>query len=202
MGKRGPTPAPADGLYGFAHQFYWDFRRIAEGTVRQRPGKKEYEEALETLRERHLSTATEANVSVIEDWINFEAAQASMKQLKVAGEPDVVRALMRAKSADRVRRICRDSANWPIPLGSALPHYLSEYAEEFVAAANDSRFPRSNRPSNQLKQFWFLARALAGAVYGVSARTAINLVGSMRPEEAFAELRDAKPRRRKVAKNK
>lgn len=74
---------------------------------------------------------------------------------------------------------------------------MSQFAEEFVEAKRDPRYPRSNRPSNQLKQLWFLSRALAGAVYGVKTRTAINLVGSMRPERVFHESRDGKPARKR-----
>ena len=90
---------------------------------------------------------------------------------------------------------------WPIPLGSTLPTYLSEYAEQYISALNDPRFPScdvADRPSTRLKQFWFLSRALAGALYGVKTRTAINLVGSLRPEEVFNESHDAKPARKRV----
>ena len=88
---------------------------------------------------------------------------------------------------------------WPIPPGSPFPGYLSQYAEQYAQALRDPRFPRcdvSTRPSSQLKQFWFLSRALAGALFGVSTRTAINLVGSLRPEQAFEESRGAKAARR------
>jgi hypothetical protein len=63
----------------------------------------------------------------------------------------------------------------------------------------DPRFPRCDvklRPTNRLKQFWFLSRALAGAAFGYRTRTSINLVGSLRPEQTFEESHAAKPVRR------
>lgn len=81
---------------------------------------------------------------------------------------------------------------------SVLPLYLSEHAVEFVAALNDPRYPLASvRPTTRLKQLWFLSRALAGAIFGVKTRTAINLVGSRRPEQTFEDARAAEPTRRK-----
>ena len=138
--------------------------------------------------------------------------------MKFRAEPEVLETLLDPKtSPERVREICKGAfmtrtfeiepgvtkdvevPAWPIMVGSVLPGYLSEHAEEYVAALQDRRFPRcdvSRRPSNQLKQLWFLSRALAGAIYGVKTRTAINLVGSMRPEQVFHESREGKPARR------
>jgi len=90
---------------------------------------------------------------------------------------------------------------WPIAVGSSLPTYMAQYAEQYVAALSDPRFPRAStfqRPSTRLKQFWFLSRALAGALYGVSTRTAINLVGSLRPEETAERSRFGKPERKRM----
>ena len=63
------------------------------------------------------------------------------------------------------------ASKWPISVTSPLPMYLSQYADEFIAAKKDPRFPRSGRPTSQLKQFWFLSRVLAGALYGIKPRT-------------------------------
>ena len=141
------------------------------------------------------------------------------KHLKFRAELEVLETLLNRKtSPEQVREICKDAfvsrrvevepgvikevdgfPNWPIAAGSVLPGYLSQYAEQYVAALRDPRFPRcavSTRPSNRLKQFWFLSRALAGAICGVRTRTAINLVGSLRPEQVFQESRYAKPARK------
>jgi hypothetical protein len=145
----------------------------------------------------------------------FAAVEDTRRQVKVPGEPDVVHKLLSAKSATQIRQICSDAftfvnfevepgvsrqvrvANWPIPSGSMMPEYLSRYADQVIAAIEDSRFPRSKRPTNELKQLWFLARALAGAVHGIQPRTAINLVGSTRPEALFEESRAAKSARKR-----
>jgi hypothetical protein len=144
------------------------------------------------------------------------------KRLRFAAEPEVIDVLLNPKtSADEVRELCKDAfmmrtievepgvqreievAAWPLPPGSVLPRYLTEHAEQYIDALNDPRFPGCDireRPTNRLKQFWFLSRALAGAVIGVKTRTAINLVGSLRPEQVFQESRYAKPARKRKRK--
>jgi hypothetical protein len=144
------------------------------------------------------------------------ATDRAVKEISVRGDPDVLMDLLAAKDPEQIQRICEDAhtvrrekiwgeerdirvGNWPIDSGSMLPEYLVRYADQFILAKNDPRFPRSNRPSNRPKQLWFLARALSGAVHGVKPRTAINLVGSKLPEQLFEESRAGKAvRRRKV----
>ena len=143
------------------------------------------------------------------------------KEIEIPGRPDVLKALLNASTARQVRNICHDAyvqkvveiqpgvfeniktPNWPINAISPLPSCLEHYAEQFVRAKRDPKYPRSNRPSTLLKQLWFLSRALAGAVFRESPRTSINLVGSMRPEELFEESGAAKPKRKrkKVARD-
>jgi hypothetical protein len=137
----------------------------------------------------------------------------------VPGEANVIADLLSAKMPEEIRRICKDAfttaerevkpgeirevaiANWPISVSSVLPSYLCQYAAQFIAARKDRRFPKSTtRPSSRLKQIWFLSRALAGALFGVTTRTAINLVGSKMPDKIFEESRAAKPRRAKQKK--
>lgn len=232
-------------LYTFAHQFYWDFRRLAEGRTRwvrdeakiqefkrERKSLNIPKEAADRVEEEILAGALPASrrqqrrreleyhlASVLPLW-PFIEQEDSMKEVKIPGEPEVIKELLNpAISPARIRELCAsatmkrsieiepgikkeiDYPAWPIPVGSTFPTYLSQYAEQFVSALNDSRYPRcdvSIRPSNRLKQFWFLSRSLAGALYGVKTRTAINLVGSLRPEEAFKESRGAKPVRKRV----
>jgi hypothetical protein len=144
------------------------------------------------------------------------ATERALQHKKVRGEPDVLKGLLRAKDPEKIRCICKDAhtviraevwgeerdicvENWPIEHGSLLPEYLTQHAEQFIEARRDPRFPHSGRESTQLKQLWFLARALAGAVSGLKTRTAMNLVGSMRPEQLFSESRAGKPiRKRKL----
>jgi hypothetical protein len=244
-----PRMADAGTLYAFAHQFYWDFRRIAEGyfrwkrdedTYRELAGeidrenlqlnnyqkvalvqavRREIEEGRLTKADKisRLRELGKENVHVTHEWLHGEAAEASRKQIKVPGRPEVIKALLQARTPADVRSICKDAfvsrkveiapgvekeltiPDWPIPVGSVLPGYLSEYAAQIIAAKNDHRFPKSTtRPSSLWKQLWFLSRALAGALYGVSTRTTINLVGSMRPDESFEESNAAKPVRKRA----
>ncbi len=230
-------------LYFFAQLFYWDFRSIDEGHVRWRFDQQEFAAAVAELNKKQLSDEdrgrlrSEAEEEVLagrldasqkQEWlVNREADQLWMvrerernvaaaegeKQLRVPGDPDVLEALLQARTSKRVREICQDAfvripaeirqgvfrevevANWPISNGSMFPRYLSQHAEQFIAAKSDPRFPVSGRATSKLKQLWFLSRALAGAVLGVQTRTAINLVGSKRPEQVFEESRAGKPER-------
>jgi hypothetical protein len=144
-----------------------------------------------------------------------EAAAEAEMEIRVPGENDVISVLLdRDSTPEKIRALCKGAfmtrtfmgreievLAWPLPPGSPLPNYLSQYSEQFVAALRDPRFPTcdvSTRPSTRLKQFWFLSRALAGALYGVSTRTAINLVGSLRPEETAEQSRFAKPERNRT----
>jgi hypothetical protein len=235
-------------LYAFAHQFYWDFRRLGEGSYRWTFDEEKYNQLLAELEKTQLSDEQKSSLKqrveeeiqagrlkgrekqtrlrdaedgllrATHEWHRYEAAEEARKPVKIPGEPSVLKALLRAKAPDQVRRVCKDAfvtrevevepgrtrsipvPNWPLSAGSVLPSHLSLHAEEFVAALRDRRFPRSDRPSNQLKQLWFLSRALAGAIFGVKARTAVNLVGSKRPEQMFEESRAGKPVRRKRRK--
>jgi hypothetical protein len=241
-----PKKADPGTLYAFAHQFYWDLRRVSEGHLRWTHDKEEYKALAEAIDSQEIQLSDEQNIAiarvVVRDvqegrlteaekharlkevavsnreatryGLYQEAAERAGEQHWVPGKPDVIEALLQAQTPEEVRTICRDAfvpptihaepdltgqvmmPNWLIPAGSALPSNLSTYASEFIAAMRDPRFPKSTtRPSSRLKQLWFLSRALAGALYGVSTRTAINLVGSKRPEEIFEESGDGKPRR-------
>jgi hypothetical protein len=69
-------------------------------------------------------------------------------------------------------------------MGLTLADALFRYAEQFIGAKRDRRYPKSmSRPTSQLKRIWFVSVALAGAVCGVEVRTAIDAVGATRPEQ-------------------
>jgi hypothetical protein len=242
-----PRLVHAGTLYSCAQDFYWEFRRIAEGRIRWKFDRKKYEESIQDVdkmqliddedrtrhkqlvdaeiregrleesgREAWLREIENSELLVRREMYRQEAGQTATREIRVPGEPDIIRDLLQAETPERVCEICKDSVtsrtvevqpgsfeelsgfpNWPLPVGSPLPWYMSQYAEEFVEAKRDPRYPRSNRPSSQPKQIWFLSRALAGAVYGVRTRTAINLVGSMRPEQVFQLSHDGKPTRKR-----
>jgi hypothetical protein len=133
---------------------------------------------------------------VTRGWAERIAVEESTKTVRIPGEPDVFQELVNAETPEAVGKICKDAPNWPISSLGILPFHLEQHAEEFIAAKNDPRFPKSNRPTSRLKQFWFLSRALAGAMFGVKTRTAINLVGSKTPDLIFDESRFGKPARK------
>lgn len=254
MGAGRPTKVDSGTLYAFAHQFYWDFRRISEGMPRWRINRvkqkqleaeldqktdaqlkeelRQHREELveneiragvleETQRGTRFREIEDAEIPVTRDWLRRCIAEEAREELRFPGEPEVINALLDPKTTpERVRGICKEAfmrrrveikpgvfkdveefPAWPMVPGSTLPGYLSEFAEQYVDALRDPRFPScdvSARPLTRYKQFWFLSRALAGALFGVKTRTAINLVGSLRPEEMFEQSRRATPTRQRT----
>jgi len=243
-----PQRADPNTLYFFANFFYWDFRRLAEGSVRWYFDKNKYRQLTEGIddrqlidgddrashqqmvdeeiragrieasrREEILRDIADSEISARRAGYHLQAAEDAKRRMKVPGEADVIEVLLNPKTTpQQIRDLCKRASMirdlkigaevrqvevpaWPIPLGSTLPTYLAQYAEEYVSALRDRRFPRcavSIRPTNRLKQLWFLSRALAGALHRVTTRTAINLVGSLRPEQMFHKSRDGKPARK------
>ncbi len=168
-------------------------------------------------RNSRLQEMKESQIRATHDFFRRLVIDDAREEVRVPGEAELIAILLDPKTtAEQLREICKESVMttmfevepgvrreievpaWPLLPGSVFPTYLAQYTEEYVKALSDPRFPScdvSVRPSNRLKQFWFLSRALAGAVFGVSTRTAINLVGSLRPEETFERSRYAKPAR-------
>jgi len=128
------------------------------------------------------------------------ARRLSERETKIPGEPEVLHKLLSAATPEEIAEICSDAfvlmneksfagepvqvsrPNWPISDGSLLPGSLARHATQFLEAKKDKRFPKSERPTTRKKQLWFLSVALAGAVCGVSIRTAINHIGAFMPE--------------------
>lgn len=130
------------------------------------------------------------------------AIELTQKWKEIPGRPGIIDELLNANTSEQIQKICVGGYKteekpdvfgnvievlvpvWPISGESILPSKLSQHAPEFIEAKNDPRFPKSGRPTSRLKQLWFLSRALAGAVHGIRTRTAINLIGSVRPDES------------------
>ncbi len=93
-------------------------------------------------------------------------------------ETDLWIQLLEATKPEQVLAACDRSEFWLNPKRGAVIFYraLSQHAESFLAAKQDPRWPRSNRPTNQGKRNRFLARALAGITLGISIRTAQDLL--------------------------
>ncbi|HZR63958.1 MAG TPA: hypothetical protein VFA85_02365 [Terriglobales bacterium] len=175
-----------------------------------RSGRLPIEQKAERLRD-----IEEGTLFVTREWMREKAVEEARAVLKIPGEPGVFNALMQAETPERVREICAQASMvvtrevepgvikeirvpaWPISNVIGLPNYLSQYASEFISAKKNPKFPKSDRKSTQLKKIWFLSRALSGALFGVSTRTAINLVGSQRPDQMFDKSRFGKPQRKR-----
>jgi hypothetical protein len=171
-------------------------------------------------KQKRLREIEDSQLWVTREFLRRKAAEEARTELRFPGETEVIQVLLDPTTTpERIRDLCKEAVMerkvavepgvvkvveipaWPINVGSVLPDTLSKHAEQYVAALRDPRFPCcdvSVRPSTRLKQFWFLSRALAGAFFGVSTRTAINLVGSLRPEQIFSESRNAKPVRKGI----
>ena len=87
-------------------------------------------------------------------------------------------------------RFRRESSPNPLP---GLLYCKELYAQQIQESKEYDQFPRSNRPSSRLKRWWYLARVMAGAHYGLDFLTALHRIGSKRPEQR------ARRRRRRAA---
>lgn len=98
----------------------------------------------------------------------------TVRRAAIPGERDLFDALVRAKTAAQVRRICKRSKFWlkfrlDFPGGrffedfSACPRLLYDKAEEFCRAKLDPRYPaRDARPSGDDRRIEYFARVMAG----------------------------------------
>jgi hypothetical protein len=116
------------------------------------------------------------------------AATVVLRGLNLPPEPGTVIALLEATQVNQIRAICRKSAWMAKQPRAFLTNCLPKLAQQFLDAKRDSHYPRSARESSIPKKFWFLARALAGAMYGLSPRRSINIIGPGRPEVIFDRL--------------
>jgi|SRR6516165_7498029 hypothetical protein len=103
-------------------------------------------------------------------------------------ELDTVLALLNAETESEVRKACRNSAWMAKQPASYLCRVLPIFAGHLLEAKMDPHYPQSERVSSVRKRFWFLARCLAGAMYGLSPRRSLNVIGPGEPEKIFDSL--------------
>lgn len=86
--------------------------------------------------------------------------------------------LLKATSPEEVKAVCDESPYWLNPKRGAILFYrvLSENAKNFLAAKQNRRYPRSDRPTTRGRRIRFLARSMAGISMGIGVRTAQDLL--------------------------
>jgi hypothetical protein len=86
--------------------------------------------------------------------------------------------LLNATTAKQVRAICKQSSFWLNPQRGGIEFYrtLFRRANDFLAAKQDPRWPKSNRPTSEGRRIRFLARSMAGIMMGIRIRTAQDLL--------------------------
>src|SRR5207244_6295584 len=84
--------------YAFAHQFYWDFRRLSEGHLRSHFDKKQYEQLAEQIQaaDIQLDDQQKARIlEVVEEEIKDGRLQGSDREKRVRDLEDGHRAATR-----------------------------------------------------------------------------------------------------------
>src|ERR1700733_8047822 len=119
-----PKQGDAGALYAFPHQFYWDLRRLVEGSYRQRLDQERYSRLLDRaqkvpLRDDQIAHAQkyleeevkagrvkkidkptrrsellESTLETTREELRNRADKLASVQLKIPGEPDVFDALL------------------------------------------------------------------------------------------------------------
>jgi len=100
-------------------------------------------------------------------------------------EHDLWLRLLNATTRKDVKAVCDESPYWLNPKrGATMFHdLLSGNAEGFLAAMQDRRWPKSDRPTNQGRRIRFLARSMAGITMGISIRTAQDLLAKVQDKK-------------------
>jgi hypothetical protein len=138
MGTRGPKPISSQKLHALASELYWDFRHLAEGYSRSRFDRERYGRLKENVERTHLNHVDIATFTQKEEeirsarlsesekeerirrlerdtmWAAYkpgieDAYSASMTEFHVAGDPEVLNALLRAKTAEQVAKRCKSA---------------------------------------------------------------------------------------------
>ena len=93
--------------------------------------------------------------------------------------------LLNAATPEEVIAVCDESPFWLNPKRGAIMFYdlLSGNAERFLAAMQDRRWPKSDRPTSQGRRIRFLARSMAGVTMGIGIRTAQDLLAKTESEK-------------------
>ena len=96
--------------------------------------------------------------------------------------------LLNATTLEEVKAVCDESPFWLNPKrGATMFHdLLSGNTEGFLAAMQDRRWPKSNRPTSQGRRIRFLARSMAGITMGIGIRTAQDLLAKTEQEKLEA----------------
>jgi hypothetical protein len=99
--------------------------------------------------------------------------------------------LLEATTPEEVRAACDESEFWLNPKrGGTLFHdVLSGYAESFLDAKRDKRWPKADRPTSEGRRIRFLARSMAGISMGISIRTAQDLLAKKEKKKLEAIYR-------------
>jgi hypothetical protein len=99
--------------------------------------------------------------------------------------------LLDATTAEQIRSVCDESPCWLNPKRGSILFYdvLCRNAESFLAAKQDPRWSKSDRPTNQGRRIRFLARSMAGITMGISIRTAQDLLAKTEKAKLAAVYR-------------
>ncbi len=140
------------------------------------PSELGFGQSIALAAETHISSSPEGKLRI----------KSVIPTEKFPPEPQLAKKLLQTRSPRLVREICRESKWWLSPQGPYGPliRSLVEHADWYVRAMG-RRFRRTNRPSSLKKRAQFASRVLAGALYDMSPRRALNIL------QAFAALKEA-----------
>jgi hypothetical protein len=128
-----PQKAHPGELWFFAEQFYWDFRKLAEGRLISQVDEAEYKRLFDKAYERHEIKVVKAVVGEIKRgrtraenrddrlteekdklgmmrfFLSFRANDQARNQVRIPGKPEILAMLLKAKTAAQVKSICEDA---------------------------------------------------------------------------------------------
>lgn len=149
------------------------FEGICYGTMRIRDSMPQMRKApkmtkFDELNQERMRSHEEY---LKKNWYNKSFEIGYRTERAIAPKPDLWEALKKAKTAKEVREAYRQAGYWKSRLFK-----LRDHPRKFLAAKRSPRYPRSSRPSSDLKRIQYLARAMAGIHLGLSPFTSVRLL--------------------------
>ncbi len=181
--KPGPKPTPLGLLLLWENEWYWVFYGLAYGAG-DVDDRREYFEPPRPPRHtgiEELDRERSKSFNIREKQPNaWKRARYLVRRQRIPPEADVWEKLKVANSEAEVREACQASAYWLNAENSPRPFVakLLQHPEELLKAKL-YRYPKSERPTSELKRMIHFARALAGTMEGIGGARAIDLIRHM-----------------------
>jgi hypothetical protein len=200
MGKRGPKAVDIGLLLGWEREYMMAFSHLRDGRYFVEPPSHETldtakaDARIKTLKRLPPEGITDVrrppaiSETTYDDYVKRKRSEEIMKIQQMRPEEiaeqsqrrEIWNDLVRAMTKKGIRRVCRRWVKLPDlnPARAFAPHYIQEYASEFLKIKRSPQFPRANYTDDS--RLRYLARGMAGVMARVSPMTGIERLRNMK----------------------